>query len=62
MFGELSLYDPFLTLKWQLICIGSSRLCFQEAQALPLNDVRVVVKFLKKLFSQFGAPRAIISD
>ncbi|GKA26554.1 reverse transcriptase domain-containing protein, partial [Tanacetum coccineum] len=26
------------------------------------NDARVVVKFLKSLFSQFGAPRAIISD
>ena len=33
-----------------------------EAQALPSNDVRVVVKFLKKLFSRFGAPRALISD
>ena len=33
-----------------------------EAQALPTNDARVVVKFLKKLFSRFGTPRAIISD
>ncbi|GKA77252.1 reverse transcriptase domain-containing protein [Tanacetum coccineum] len=33
-----------------------------EAKALPTNDARVVVKFLKSLFSQFGAPRAIISD
>ena len=33
-----------------------------EAQALPTNGARVVVKFLKKLFSRFGAPRAIISD
>ncbi|GKA13857.1 reverse transcriptase domain-containing protein [Tanacetum coccineum] len=30
--------------------------------ALPTNDARVVVKFLKSLFSRFGAPRAIISD
>ncbi|GJT44886.1 reverse transcriptase domain-containing protein [Tanacetum coccineum] len=29
---------------------------------LPTNDARVVVKFLKSLFSRFGAPRAIISD
>nr|GEY60583.1 reverse transcriptase domain-containing protein [Tanacetum cinerariifolium] len=29
---------------------------------LPTNDVRVVVKFLKSLFSRFGTPRAIISD
>ncbi|GJS61366.1 reverse transcriptase domain-containing protein [Tanacetum coccineum] len=33
-----------------------------EAKALPTNDTRVVVKFLKSLFSRFGAPRAIISD
>ncbi|GJU40862.1 reverse transcriptase domain-containing protein [Tanacetum coccineum] len=32
------------------------------AKALPTNDARVVVKFLKSLFSRFGAPRAIISD
>nr|GEU56272.1 reverse transcriptase domain-containing protein [Tanacetum cinerariifolium] len=33
-----------------------------EAKALPTNDARVVVKFLKSLFSWFGPPRAIISD
>nr|GEV32831.1 reverse transcriptase domain-containing protein [Tanacetum cinerariifolium] len=33
-----------------------------EAKALPTNDARVVVKFLKSLFSQFGIPRVIISD
>ncbi|GJX55171.1 reverse transcriptase domain-containing protein [Tanacetum coccineum] len=33
-----------------------------EAKALPTNDARVVVKFLKQLFSIFGTPRAIISD
>ncbi|GJS17773.1 reverse transcriptase domain-containing protein [Tanacetum coccineum] len=33
-----------------------------EAKALPTNDARVVCKFFKSLFSQFGAPRAIISD
>nr|GEY14917.1 reverse transcriptase domain-containing protein [Tanacetum cinerariifolium] len=33
-----------------------------EAKALPTNDARVVVKFLKSLFSRFGAPKAIISD
>nr|GEV74290.1 reverse transcriptase domain-containing protein [Tanacetum cinerariifolium] len=32
-----------------------------EAKALPTNDARVVVKFLKSLFSRFGTPRAIIS-
>nr|GEW96554.1 reverse transcriptase domain-containing protein [Tanacetum cinerariifolium] len=33
-----------------------------EAKALPTNDARVVVKFLKSLFSRFGIPRAIICD
>nr|GEX01069.1 reverse transcriptase domain-containing protein [Tanacetum cinerariifolium] len=33
-----------------------------EAKALPTNDARVVVKFLKSIFSRFGTPRAIISD
>nr|GEU98424.1 reverse transcriptase domain-containing protein [Tanacetum cinerariifolium] len=33
-----------------------------EAKALPINDARVVCKFLKSLFARFGAPRAIISD
>nr|GEX83936.1 zinc finger, CCHC-type [Tanacetum cinerariifolium] len=33
-----------------------------EAKALPTNDARVVVKFLKSLFSQFGTPKATISD
>nr|GEU87376.1 DNA-directed DNA polymerase [Tanacetum cinerariifolium] len=33
-----------------------------EAKALPTNDARVVVKFLKSLFSRFDTPRAIISD
>nr|GEX67611.1 reverse transcriptase domain-containing protein [Tanacetum cinerariifolium] len=33
-----------------------------EAKVLPTNDARVVVKFLKSLFSQFGKPKAIISD
>ena len=33
-----------------------------EAEALPTNDGRVVVRFLKKLFSRFGTPKALISD
>nr|GEV03340.1 reverse transcriptase domain-containing protein [Tanacetum cinerariifolium] len=33
-----------------------------KAKALPTNDARVVVKFLKSLFSRFGTSRAIISD
>ncbi|GJT63707.1 putative nucleotidyltransferase, ribonuclease H [Tanacetum coccineum] len=33
-----------------------------EAQALPTNDARVVVKFLRQLFARFGVPKALISD
>ena len=34
-----------------------------EAVALPTNDARVVVRFLRKnIFARFGTPRAIISD
>nr|GEX48152.1 DNA-directed DNA polymerase [Tanacetum cinerariifolium] len=33
-----------------------------EEKALPTNDARVVVKFLKSLFARFGTPRAIITD
>nr|GEZ14592.1 reverse transcriptase domain-containing protein [Tanacetum cinerariifolium] len=33
-----------------------------EAQALPTNDAKVVISFLKKLFCRFGMPKAHISD
>ncbi|GKE48097.1 reverse transcriptase domain-containing protein [Tanacetum coccineum] len=33
-----------------------------EAKALPTNNARVVCKFLKSLFTRFGAPCATISD
>nr|GFB35096.1 reverse transcriptase domain-containing protein [Tanacetum cinerariifolium] len=33
-----------------------------KAKALPTNDARVVVKFLKSLFARFETPRAITSD
>jgi hypothetical protein len=33
-----------------------------EAKALPTNDARVVIDFLKQLFCRFGCPRALISD
>nr|GEY06759.1 reverse transcriptase domain-containing protein [Tanacetum cinerariifolium] len=33
-----------------------------KAKELPTNDARVVVKFLKSLFSRFGTPKEIISD
>ncbi|KAI3767638.1 hypothetical protein L2E82_17938 [Cichorium intybus] len=33
-----------------------------EAKALPTNDARGVVKFLKTIFARFGVPKALISD
>ncbi|GJX53848.1 reverse transcriptase domain-containing protein [Tanacetum coccineum] len=33
-----------------------------EAQALPTNNARVVISFLKKLFCHFGMSKALISD
>ncbi|GJQ91592.1 reverse transcriptase domain-containing protein [Tanacetum coccineum] len=33
-----------------------------KAQALPTNDARVVISFLKKLFCRFSMPKALISD
>ncbi|GKD60334.1 reverse transcriptase domain-containing protein, partial [Tanacetum coccineum] len=33
-----------------------------EAQALPTNDARVAVKFLRGLFARFRIPKALISD
>ncbi|GJX17033.1 reverse transcriptase domain-containing protein [Tanacetum coccineum] len=40
----------------------TTRKVFDAAKALPINDARVVVKFLKSLFARFGTPRDIISD
>ncbi|GKA87821.1 reverse transcriptase domain-containing protein [Tanacetum coccineum] len=34
---------------------------WDEAQALPINDARVVITFLKKLFCRFRMPKALIS-
>ncbi|GKB50130.1 DNA-directed DNA polymerase [Tanacetum coccineum] len=33
-----------------------------KAQALPTNDARIVIKFLRRLFARFGVPKALISD
>ncbi|GJT52419.1 reverse transcriptase domain-containing protein [Tanacetum coccineum] len=55
---------PFLSSrgnKYILVVVDYLSKCV-EAKALPTNDARVVVKFLKSLFARFGTPRAIISD
>nr|GEY43394.1 hypothetical protein [Tanacetum cinerariifolium] len=33
-----------------------------KPQALPTNDARVRIKFLRRLFARFGVPKALISD
>ncbi|GJR33919.1 reverse transcriptase domain-containing protein [Tanacetum coccineum] len=33
-----------------------------KAQALPTNDARIVINFLRRLFARFGVPKALISD
>nr|GFA53139.1 reverse transcriptase domain-containing protein [Tanacetum cinerariifolium]GFA54280.1 reverse transcriptase domain-containing protein [Tanacetum cinerariifolium] len=55
---------PFPSLKgnkYVLIAVGYLSK-WVEAKALPTNNARVIVKFLKSLFSWFGTPKAIISD
>nr|GEU38087.1 reverse transcriptase domain-containing protein [Tanacetum cinerariifolium] len=46
-------YGPFTTAK---------KVFDDEVEALPTNDAGVVINFLKKLFSRFGIPKALISD
>ncbi|GJU67546.1 reverse transcriptase domain-containing protein [Tanacetum coccineum] len=47
--------------KYILVAIDYVSKC-AKAQALPTNDARVVVKFLKRHFSRFGIPKALIND
>nr|GEX96643.1 reverse transcriptase domain-containing protein [Tanacetum cinerariifolium] len=60
----IDLIGPFLSSKRnKYILVDVDYLSkWVEAKALPKNDARVVVKFLKSLFSRFGTPKAIISD
>nr|GEW16738.1 DNA-directed DNA polymerase [Tanacetum cinerariifolium] len=47
--------------KYILVVVNYLSKCV-KAKAFPTNDARVVVKFLKSLFSRFGIPKGIISD
>nr|GEU51486.1 reverse transcriptase domain-containing protein [Tanacetum cinerariifolium]GEU51490.1 reverse transcriptase domain-containing protein [Tanacetum cinerariifolium] len=51
----------FFTKKYILVAVDYVSK-WVEAEALPTNDARVVVKFLQKSFSRFGVPKALISD
>nr|GFA96943.1 hypothetical protein [Tanacetum cinerariifolium] len=64
MFSSPKLIGPFPSSKGnKYILVAVDYLSkWVEAKALPTNDARVVVKFLKSLFSRFGTPKAIISD
>ncbi|GJV22453.1 reverse transcriptase domain-containing protein [Tanacetum coccineum] len=55
---------PFLkSYKFEYILVAVDYVSkWAEAQALPTNDARVVITFLKKLFCHFGMPKALISD
>nr|GEX46862.1 hypothetical protein [Tanacetum cinerariifolium] len=56
--------EPFPSSRWNnyILVVVDYLSKWVEAKALPTNDARVVVKFLKSLFARFGTPRAIISD
>nr|GEV92110.1 reverse transcriptase domain-containing protein [Tanacetum cinerariifolium] len=61
---DIDFMGPFPSSRWnKYILVAVDYLSkWVEAKALPTNDARVVCKFLKSLFTRFGAPRAIISD
>ncbi|GJU54320.1 reverse transcriptase domain-containing protein [Tanacetum coccineum] len=61
---DLVIWKPFPSSRWnKYILVAVDYLSkYVEAKALPTNDARVVVKFLKSLFARLGTPRAIISD
>ncbi|GJY61342.1 reverse transcriptase domain-containing protein [Tanacetum coccineum] len=60
----IDIMGPFLkSYKFEYILVAVDYVSkWAEAQALPTNDARVVITFLKKLFCRFGMPKALISD
>ncbi|GJZ66099.1 reverse transcriptase domain-containing protein [Tanacetum coccineum] len=59
-----TLWEPFLkSHKFEYILVAIDYVSkWAEAQALPTNDARVVITFLKKLFCRFRMPKALISN
>ncbi|GKA51320.1 reverse transcriptase domain-containing protein [Tanacetum coccineum] len=64
LFPTRTVTGPFLKLhKFEYILVAVDYVSkWAEAQALPTNDARVVITFLKKLFCHFGMPKVLISD
>ncbi|GJW99353.1 reverse transcriptase domain-containing protein [Tanacetum coccineum] len=64
LFKGIDFMGPFPKLhKFEYILVAIDYVSkWAEAQALPTNDSRVVVTFLKKLFCCFKMPKALISD
>nr|GEZ40346.1 reverse transcriptase domain-containing protein [Tanacetum cinerariifolium] len=48
--------------QWYILVAVDNLSKWVEAKALPTNNARVVVKFLKSLFARFETPIAIMSD
>ncbi|GJY20863.1 integrase, catalytic region, zinc finger, CCHC-type containing protein [Tanacetum coccineum] len=60
---EININEPWFTNIANYLVVAIDYVSkWVEAQALPTNDARVVVTFLKKLFCHFGMPKALISD
>ncbi|GJZ16557.1 reverse transcriptase domain-containing protein, partial [Tanacetum coccineum] len=60
----INFMGPFLkSHKFEYILIAIDYMSkWAEAEALPTNDARVVINFLKKLFSYFGISKALINE
>ncbi|GJS74522.1 putative nucleotidyltransferase, ribonuclease H [Tanacetum coccineum] len=60
----LDFMGPFLNSKGNkyILVAVDYILKWVEAQALPTNDARVSIRFLRRLFARFGVPKALISD
>ncbi|GJT39260.1 reverse transcriptase domain-containing protein [Tanacetum coccineum] len=64
LFKGIDFVGPFpKSYKFEYILVAVDYVSkWAEAQALPTNDARVVITFLKKLFCHFRMPKALISD
>ncbi|GJU89031.1 putative nucleotidyltransferase, ribonuclease H [Tanacetum coccineum] len=63
-YGDQTFMGPFLNIKGNKYILVTVDYVSKwvEAQALPTNDARVVIRFLRRLFTRFRVPKALISD